>query len=356
MSGKAGVKLRFILISMYVVLFTLTGYTQVSPFNGKAVNEYDSAGFTFLVTGHIHGASSNVSGFPASTILGNIDSLNSFKPSFMVSLGDLFPELNPQVKENYDKSFFEKISFPLFNVVGNHDLGRGAYVKWYGKTYSHFIFKNSLFVFLDTESDDGSIEDEQLGMLREALEQVSTSGVKHVFVFSHRPVWAEQNKRYDGLFAGNTRTMVGNNNYERVVLPLLKDVSKLAEVYWMSGSMSSAPVSFFYDKDPGTGIVHIQTAIRELPRDAVLKVNMKNDRISFECISLTGQDLKSLESYDINFWKSTIHEEPEFNFRLLPYLTLLMITHNYFWFGFGIACITLLVLFFIVLKLKRGKR
>ncbi|HQX99623.1 MAG TPA: hypothetical protein PLV08_07595, partial [Flavobacteriales bacterium] len=43
---------------------------QTSPYNGRSLVQPDSSGaYRLLIGGHFHGASSNVSGFPAATVL-----------------------------------------------------------------------------------------------------------------------------------------------------------------------------------------------------------------------------------------------------------------------------------------------
>lgn len=57
------------------------------------------------------------------------------------------------------------------------------------------------------------------------------------------------------------------------------------------------------------GITYIQTAIRDTPRDAVLQVQIKNGNIFFKGISLTGQKLEPIETYNIDYWKENTAPE-----------------------------------------------
>ncbi|MCE3280654.1 MAG: hypothetical protein K0S44_2845, partial [Bacteroidetes bacterium] len=243
---------------------------------------------------------------------------------------------------------------PLINAVGNHDLANGnIYEKEFGKTYFSFLISTELFIVLNTELDDGSIKKEQLTFFRDALNSARSENIKNIFVFSHRPVWAEQSSRYGKLFKDNTRTSIGENNFSSEVEPLLKEISKAKNVFWLSGSMGGGPASFFYDKDEETKITFIQTAIRDLPRDAVLQVNVNNGGVSFKGISLTGETLKPIEDYNVLFWTKTTPHEEKFNFRLLPLMILQMLTHHFFWIG---VITTLISCFLILLIIKRWKR
>lgn len=329
-----------------------------SPFN-KAIGRVDSSGnFSFIVSGHFHGASTNQSTFPAATLLANIDTLNSLKPVFLVSLGDLFLDVDSTYIKHYQKSFFDKLNMPLYNAVGNHDISNGnMYEKIYGATYYKLAINNNLFIVLNTEINDGSIKGAQMEFLSNLLDETLKNNLQYrnIFIFSHRPVWAENNDRYKKLFAGNTRTAIGTNNFDAEIKPLLAKLSADRNVFWMSGSLGGGPASFFYDKDPETKITFMQTAIRDLPRDAVLQVSINNGAVTFKGISLTGRQLENIENYNIDYWNKTVAPEEQFNYRLLPYLAFQMIRHYYFWFGFFSSILFLLIISLIIKKWKRKK-
>jgi len=339
-----------------LLLLALSSAAQViSPFNRMELKD-TSAAYSFIVSGHFHGASGNLSTFPAATVLANTDTLNSLRPAFLLTLGDLFLDLDNTYIEHYRRSLFSKLKMPLFNAVGNHDLSNGdMYEKTFGATWYFFTAGSELFIVLNTEKDDGSIEGEQLEMLQNALQNAQEQDIKNVFIFSHRPVWAENDPVFAGLFAGNTRTAVGSNNYENELKPLLTAIAKVKPVYWMSGSMANAPASFFYHKDENTKITFMQTAVRDLPRDAVLLVTADKGVISFKGISLTGQSLEPVEHYGIDYWKRSVPEEEKFNYRLLPLLVSKAVTHLYFWSGFVIALLLFLLLSLVVKRWKKRK-
>lgn len=348
-----------ILLVVILQLLTCFTYGQFKSVFNKAITAVDSTGnFSFIVSGHFHGSSSNQSTYPAATLLASIDTLNDLNPVFLISLGDLFIDVNDTYVEHYQKSLFDKLKMPLYNAVGNHDISNGnIYEKFYGKTYYKLSINENLFIVLNTEIDDGSIKGDQLDFLKNLLEQTlkSDTQFKNFFIFSHRPVWSENNDRYKQLFSDNTRTTLGKNNFESDIKPLLTELAKTKTIFWMSGSLGSGPASFFYDKDPESKIHFMQTAIRDLPRDAVLQVNVKNGVVSFNGISLTGQKLNSIESYNIDYWSHTVADEGKFNFRMLPYLTMQMLKHYYFWIGFVLSLLSIFVFRFLYVKWKRRR-
>jgi hypothetical protein len=325
----------------------------VSPFNKLNVSDTSQI-YSFIVSGHFHGASSNISTYPASSLLANIDTLNSLQPSFLMSLGDLFLDVNEINILHYQKSLFNKLKMPLFNAVGNHDLSGNLYEKVFDPTFFKIIINSELFIVLNTEVNDGSIKGEQLEFLKNTLFPDSLQGIKNIFIFSHRPVWAESIVKYKNLFQGNTRTILGNNNFPEII-SLFQPISKSKNVYWISGSMGGGPSSFFYDRNDSVNITFMQTAIRDLPRDAVLLVTVNNGNILLKGVSLTDEVLKPIEQYNIDYWNKTIPPEQHFNFRLLPYLTIQIISHKDFWIGVFLTVLSFVVFLYIRRRWKKRK-
>lgn len=351
------IKIKNYSFLIFVLFFTWNGlFSQIiSPFNNIKINE-STEDYSFIVSGHFHGASTNASTFPASSLLSNIDTLNSLNSSFLISLGDMFIDVNEVYIRHYQKSLFNKLKMPLFNVVGNHDVSNGnIYAKVYGKTFFTFKISNELFVFLDTEMDDGDIKNEQLDFFKNVLASAKDDRIKNVFIFSHRPVWAQQ-KKYAHLFKGNTRALFLSKNFEGQVLPLITELSKKKNTYWLSGSMGNGIASFFCDKDDNAKITYMQTAIRDLPRDAVLKVDVKNGKVFFSGIAFASQKLQPIETYNLEFWNKSSASEPAFNIRLLPYLTLKTLKHSSFWIGMVFTLFLALFIYLLFIKKWRKRK
>ncbi|MFT7611139.1 MAG: hypothetical protein ACI9J3_000081 [Parvicellaceae bacterium] len=307
----------------------------------------DSSSYSYYVSAHFYGGNQNVSGYPASTILGNVDLLNAASNSFTICSGDLFKDIRGQWKL-YDTTFFNKLTKPLFNAVGNHDVTDDLFETHYGPTSYYFQIGKDIHVVLNTEADDGSIKGEQLKMLKKAM---SISGVSNILIYSHRPIWAEATKEFDDIFKGNTVSTFGIN-FNSEVAPLLESLNKDINLYWFSGSLGGGAVaSFFYhEKD---NLHYIQSAIRDLKRDALLQVKSNNGNISFETVSLTGETLKELESYNLDAWRDK-HPVKEFNYRLVPFYIKSMLTHRFFW--YGIIYMFLGVIFILFIKKIRNRR
>src|SRR5204863_1313069 len=76
------------------------------------------------------------------------------------------------------------------------------------------MIKDRIMV-LDTETGEGSLSDadlfqlERLNPKSEVLEDIEVP--RRVFIFTHRPVWAEDDPHYSNLFKDNTRSLTGTN-------------------------------------------------------------------------------------------------------------------------------------------------
>jgi len=322
------------LIFLFLLINVQLHCQQIAPiqstFNNKIVSD-SLKNYSFIVSGHFYGGRSNKTGYPINTVLANLDWINESNTDFIVVLGDLFMDVSENIPK-YQKSFFNKLEKPLFNSVGNHDLTGDIYQSNFGKTFYYFIVNNDVHVILDTEKDNGDIASDQLAMLNEIKTLVQANvKISNVFIYGHRTLWARSYSELDHLFNDNTQSKFGNN-YESEVLPILKEIGGgKSKVFWYSGSLGPAPASFFHYSDDN--ITYIATAIRGLPRDAVLVVHVENGEVTFETKSFTAQKVLDFNEYDLNYWTDNSDKKEPFNFRLLPLYMQQMFFHIYFWIG-----------------------
>lgn len=344
-------KLHLIILLLVSVFNYCHG--QISPFNNLNVELNSGKNYHFYVSGHFHGSGTNHTGYPINSLLANINELNNSNASFLVCLGDLFLDISNDIPF-YQKSFFKKLTIPLFNTVGNHDLTDDIYQNNFGETDFQFTVNRDRHLFFDTESENGSFSQEQLSILESTYEAVKSRTIRRVFIYCHRTIWAKHYQAINGLFADNTQAVLGNN-FSKSIYPLLKNIANEVPVQWYSGSIGSAPASFFYHEDEETDVTYIATAIRGLKRDAWLKVFVsESGDVNFETISLTGQDLKKLKEYDVDFWNTTSAKQP-FNYKLVPYYIKLVLLHRAFWYGV-ITTVTVVILVFRFIRIRRKKK
>lgn len=157
------------------------------------------------------------------------------RPEFVVSIGDLI-DGGTTNKDDFESEFdwFDKraasMGVPLVRVGGNHDLThpevRRHWAERYGPRYSHFVYKNVLFLFMDSEdyaedrmleifdarlaaiklhedgNHDAALSSEYYRMRERTTGKIGTDqavyfeqviadnpGVRWTFVFMHKPAW-----------------------------------------------------------------------------------------------------------------------------------------------------------------------
>jgi hypothetical protein len=94
--------------------------------------------------------------------------LNLIQPEFVMSVGDFiegYSNNREALTGEWDEidASVDKLQMPFFYVVGNHDMGDPAsQVIWqerYGRTYYHFVYKDVLFLAMDTEDPPQAVPD-----------------------------------------------------------------------------------------------------------------------------------------------------------------------------------------------------
>ena len=325
-------------------LLAASGSGQVSSFNGLPVLPADSTGhYRILIGGHFHGESTNRSGYPASTLLANLDTINSLGADLFLSTGDLFMDAASD-RDRYERAFFSKLKVPLFNAPGNHDFG---VPDGFGRSgILRFGFVAARVLLLNTELNDGALDNAQLEELRSLVD--SDERDPPIFIISHRPIWSEDDPQYSDLFKDNTRSFTGTN-FQKDVYPILQKIAKHAQVYWISGSLGGGAPSSIFIQEHAPNITFIQCAIRDEPRDALLIADVYPDSVHWSALSLTGQILEAPKTYDAAWWRKHTGRGEGFNWRLLPYMTKKTLTHAAFWWGAAFA----LFLVFLVRRLLR---
>jgi 3',5'-cyclic AMP phosphodiesterase CpdA len=134
-----------------------------------------------------------------------IDRLNWLQPEFVVCVGDLvqgYADSAGPARQQWEelRGMIGRLEMPFFLTPGNHDLGNRLMGKlWqqqFGRRFYHFVYKEVLFLLLNTEDATGGTEryfsQDQLDYVRKVLEKESE--VRWTFVLMHQPLWT-----YKGL-------------------------------------------------------------------------------------------------------------------------------------------------------------
>jgi hypothetical protein len=166
-----------------------------------------------------------------------LEKLNLLHPEFVMSVGD-FIEGYTKDRTQLDKEwaewdgFMKNLNMRFFALPGNHDISNGVmrnlWLERYGRAYYHYVYKDVLFIAMDTNDDQGVIIDQaQVDYVKKALSD--NPNVRWTMLFMHHPVWnykafngfgeieaALQNRKYT-VFAGHNhgylKAVRNNRNY-----------------------------------------------------------------------------------------------------------------------------------------------
>ncbi|HBG28649.1 MAG: hypothetical protein A2Y10_11905 [Planctomycetes bacterium GWF2_41_51] len=175
-----------------------------------------------------------------------LQKVNSMRPEFVLSVGDNIQGYTEDVNAlnaQWDEfeSMISLLDMPFINVAGNHDVTnkveKEIFNKRYGKPYFHKIYKDVLFLFIDTQDttleltpeisaeldkenkklknmiktqgytpetmeffekyeakqrqyNGGKISDEQFNYFKDVLEK--NKNIRWTFVLLHKPIWKEE--------------------------------------------------------------------------------------------------------------------------------------------------------------------
>ena len=91
-----------------------------------------------------------------------MNQLNLLQPEFVINVGDLiegYSDKKAELSSEWDEMnlILGELKMPFFRTPGNHDIAnpvaQSVYREKFGATYYYFIYKNTLFMVLDTEDN-----------------------------------------------------------------------------------------------------------------------------------------------------------------------------------------------------------
>jgi serine/threonine-protein phosphatase CPPED1 len=137
-----------------------------------------------------------------------VQQINLLQPEFVMSVGDLIEgyskdEAKVTAEWNEFDGYVKKFQMPFFYVPGNHDLTNKEQVEWwggrYGRKYYHFVYKNVLFLAVNSEDPVSEVSAEQAAYFKRALDE--NPNVKWTLVFTHKPLWTANDLEKNGWAA-----------------------------------------------------------------------------------------------------------------------------------------------------------
>ncbi len=235
--------------------YDATALPAATPWTSGAFND-DRADFQFVIIGDRTGGA-NVQG----TFRAAMDQLNLLQPEFVINVGDNiegYAETAAELNAEWDEvdSLLNGLEMPFFRTPGNHDIANDvAQQVWrerYGATHYYFVYKDVLFVVLDSEdppraapegmqekldeynrlqtedperaqtmlaefmADESVIaglskpvefDDEQISFVEDALTR--NPDVRWTLLFLHEPAWENPSESFEaiqGLLGGRDHT------------------------------------------------------------------------------------------------------------------------------------------------------
>jgi len=289
---------------------TTTDPNEISSFslNDKALIGSDKP-LKFLVAGHIYGNPNKEDlNLPATTFLTNVQLINQLNFDMVVLLGDIVKEPSEEKFDYFSNNFLNFMQVPVFNAVGNHDVGnRDLYINKFGGTTFSFIFKEHLFIFLDTNIEMFSLDDNQLDYIqKEIIEAINDKKVKSIHLFAHHVFFFENaNNSPSPYHRTNDMYSVSNKVYEFVQDTLIP-LSLQTPIIIYTGDVGAwcGNLSPYYKKYDGSNVTAIATGIGNCEEDSVVIVEEINNDITLSVFSLIGKEMKAIEYYDDNYWKN----------------------------------------------------
>ena len=126
-----------------------------------------------------------------------VEKLNLVMPEFVMCVGDLIQGYTTDtatIAQQWDEvnQIISGLKMPFFYLPGNHDITNKVMEKeWekrYGRRYYNFVYKNVLFITLDSNDDDDyNLTREQTDFVLKTLKE--NTDVRWTFLFMHHPIW-----------------------------------------------------------------------------------------------------------------------------------------------------------------------
>ena len=156
--------------------------------------------------------------------------VNDLQPEFVMCVGDLiegYTEEEDELNQQWDQfnNIVGKFEMPFFYVVGNHDITNEIMLPIWkqrlGRQYYHFIYRNVLFLCLNSEDPPRAHEfsnfgDVQLEYFKDVLED--NADVRWTLVFLHKPMWDYGDTtnwaKMERLLSGRAYTVFAGHEHE----------------------------------------------------------------------------------------------------------------------------------------------
>ena len=154
-----------------------------------------------------------------------VTKLNLLQPELVLSVGDLiegYTEDLGQLQAEWEEfqGFVEQLEMPFFFIPGNHDITNPVMAQeWrerFGASYYHFVYRDVLFLCLNTEDQTAThLSEEQTQFVAATLAE--NPAVQWTLVFMHKPLWNYQAdtgwSRVEEMLQGRPHTVFAGHQH-----------------------------------------------------------------------------------------------------------------------------------------------
>jgi hypothetical protein len=266
----------------------------------------------FVAAGHLYGEGDRPKIYPQTTLLANIDFINSLKPHFFISLGDNVGSGNDlnQIKR-FNKIFVSKLNVPFYTAWGNHD-GERTKLKSRLKspTFFSFIEYNSVFIFLDTELDDQELNGEMLTFFKkELIKSFKDIKIENIFILTHKLIWATDNNQFKIVITNSNESSKKPyyrfKSFMNIANKIINDKPLATKLFWVSGDIGKFySLPLFYHRDSLRNIQYIATGIGDTNNDLILNFTIESKKVQIEAFSLLSNKQVPIESFNLAAWEN----------------------------------------------------
>ena len=144
-----------------VLIFDKTEVPAAKPWTSENFRN-DPENFQFAIIGDRTGGANVQGTFPLA-----MDQINLLQPEFVIKVGDIiegYAENRDELIGMWDEaeSLTGKLEMPFFFTRGNHDVsfpgGKEMWKERRGPSYYHFVYRDVLFMVLDSEAVVAGLE------------------------------------------------------------------------------------------------------------------------------------------------------------------------------------------------------
>ncbi len=196
-----------------------------------------------------------------------------------------------------------KLGLKSYYVMGNHDnntLGHSVFKNKHGRAYYSFVYKNELFIILNSTESDRSISPTQLKFLDDLFSNTDAHW-ERAFIFFHEVIWNGNNKYK--LVKSNSRSrydqLVNISNFWDEVYPKLNaQIDK--EFYLFAGDVGGNTDAIAASYDRWENVTLLSSGMGEVKDENYLKVTIFPDTVTFQLVPLNdGIEMKPVTWYNI---------------------------------------------------------